>query len=94
VRGRARRPWEDNGQRTWRELEDALALSSSAGDEDVEVRRMQPARARKAYVCPGCQQQVLPGTGHLVVVPRRSPEMRRHWHNPCWEMRERRRPGR
>ena len=34
------------------------------------------------------------GVGHLVVVPRDSPDLRRHWHRSCWEYRDRRRPGR
>ena len=56
--------------------------------------RVQPYQARKLYVCPGCNQDVAPGVGHLVVVPELAPEDRRHWHHPCWEHRSRRRPGR
>ena len=33
----------------------------------------------------------LPGEGHEVVVPRRTPEDRRHWHTGCWHRRNRRR---
>jgi len=60
----------------------------------VEVRLIHPFQATKAYLCPGCQQEVAAGTGHLVVVPTLDPDLRRHWHRPCWERRERRRPGR
>jgi hypothetical protein len=60
----------------------------------VEVRRVHPYRALKTYLCPGCQQEILPRTGHLVVVPTEAPDLRRHWHNACWEYRTRRRPGR
>jgi hypothetical protein len=63
-------------------------------DEEFEVRFIHPFQARKAYLCPGCQQQIPPGLGHLVVVPPRRPDERRHWHRPCWEQRRRRRPGR
>ena len=68
--------------------------SATSGAEGVEVRRVQPSQARKAYMCPGCQQPILPGTGHVVVVPVGDVDSRRHWHTSCWMMRERRRPGR
>jgi hypothetical protein len=68
------------------------------GDADpegpVEVRRVHPFQALKSYVCPGCQQEIRAGTGHVVVVPQGDPESRRHWHRPCWERRSNRRPGR
>jgi hypothetical protein len=60
----------------------------------VEVRRIQPYQARKTYLCPGCQQEISPGTGHVVVVPVEAADLRRHWHGACWEQRHRRRPGR
>jgi hypothetical protein len=60
----------------------------------VEVRPVQPYQAVKTYLCPGCQQQILPRTGHVVVVPTESPDLRRHWHRACWEYRDRRRQGR
>lgn len=63
----------------------------TAGEAEVEVRRIQPYQARKPYLCPGCNQVIAAGTGHLVVVPLESPELRRHWHPPCWEFRDRRR---
>jgi hypothetical protein len=62
--------------------------------DEFEVRLIHPFQARKTYVCPGCQQEIPPGVGHLVVVPRRQPDRRRHWHRSCWEHRRRRRPGR
>ena len=52
--------------------------------EDVEVRTMHPYQATKAYVCPGCHHDIAAGTGHLVVIPRRAPDLRRHWHRACW----------
>jgi len=60
----------------------------------VELRRIQPYQATKRYWCPGCNQDIEPGTGHLVVVPTAEPDLRRHWHHACWEHRRRRRPGR
>jgi hypothetical protein len=63
-------------------------------DDEVVVHRVHPFEARKSYVCPGCQQEIMPGTGHLVIVPVRAVDLRRHWHQVCWEHRGRRRPGR
>jgi hypothetical protein len=63
-------------------------------DDDVEVRRIQPYGASKSYLCPGCNQDIRPGEGHLVIVPKEAPDLRRHWHNACWRHRNRRRPGR
>lgn len=65
------------------------------GDDDgaVEVHRLHPFQALKDYVCPGCNQTIPAGTGHLVVLPVAEPGERRHWHRPCWEHRHRRRPG-
>jgi hypothetical protein len=50
----------------------------------VEVRHVQPYEAVKTYRCPGCDHEITAGTGHEVVVPVDAPELRRHWHSPCW----------
>ncbi len=63
-------------------------------DETVEVRRIQPYQALKSYWCPGCNQDIAKGVGHLVVVPIGAPDDRRHWHHACWANRHRRLPGR
>ena len=63
-------------------------------DETVDVVTVQPYQARKTYLCPGCQQDIATGLGHVVVVPRDAPDLRRHWHRPCWTHRQTRRPGR
>jgi hypothetical protein len=63
-------------------------------DPDVEVRRIQPYEAIKAYLCPGCNQDIPAGMGHLVAVPPSAPDLRRHWHRGCWANRSTRRPGR
>jgi len=76
------------------ELEEIAHLAASGADLDVEVRRINPHQARKPYLCPGCQQEIMPGTPHVVVVPNDAPDLRRHWHTPCWLMRDRRHPGR
>lgn len=45
----------------------------------------------KVYVCPGCNQDIRPGTPHLVIVVQGDVEGRRHWHTPCWRRELRRR---
>jgi len=51
----------------------------------------------KTYTCPGCYQQIPPGTGHIVAWQADSImgdaaalEGRRHWHTGCWAGRNRR----
>jgi len=44
----------------------------------------QVTRAEKAYVCPGCNQPIPVGVVHLVVYRDDEPDLRRHWHTPCW----------
>ncbi|CAN5603325.1 hypothetical protein BH20ACT2_BH20ACT2_21790 [soil metagenome] len=63
-------------------------------DDNAEVRVVQPYEATKTYLCPGCNGDIAPGTFHLVVVPGTAPDLRRHWHRPCWAHRHARRPGR
>ena len=64
-------------------------------DGDWVVRRVPGAASAKAYRCPGCDQEIAPGTPHVVAWPAqtgRGLEDRRHWHTGCWTARERRRP--
>jgi hypothetical protein len=67
----------------------------SAPDGDWVVRAVPGAAAEKTYRCPGCDQEIRPGTAHVVVWPAYTPgpAERRHWHRPCWQGRLRRRPG-
>ncbi|WP_203962445.1 hypothetical protein [Actinocatenispora thailandica] len=46
----------------------------------------------KTYRCPGCDQEVRAGTGHLVCWPEGHIDDRRHWHTACWRARLRRGP--
>jgi hypothetical protein len=68
-----------------------MTWTEDDGRGRLEVRRVQPYEATKAYLCPGCNGEIGPGTGHLVVVPVEAPDLRRHWHRSCWEHRHRRR---
>lgn len=61
---------------------------------DAETRFVQPYQATKTYVCPGCNRDIPPGTGHVVAVPAEAVDLRRHWHRGCWSGRATRRPGR
>jgi hypothetical protein len=56
------------------------------------IRLVPGAAAAKTYRCPGCDQEIRPGTPHLVVWPEQTPgpAERRHWHSACWQRRPRR----
>ena len=52
----------------------------------------------KSYSCPGCHQEIVPGTAHVVAISQdtlfgaqSAIEDRRHWHSACWSARGRRR---
>ena len=65
-------------------------------DGQWHVRTIPGESAQKSYRCPGCQQEIRPGTAHVVAWRADRPdgdEHRRHWHTPCWRARDRRRPG-
>jgi hypothetical protein len=51
-----------------------------------EVARVPAYRADKAYRCPGCQNPIPPGTGHVVAWPQDLVDDRRHWHLHCWRL--------
>jgi hypothetical protein len=59
----------------------------SAPDGEWVVRAVPGEASVKTYRCPGCDQEIRPGTAHLVVWPAYTPGLadRRHWHRPCWE---------
>jgi hypothetical protein len=82
-----------------------LERTESWPDGEWVVRPVSGAAALKAYRCPGCDQEIRPGTPHLVSWPADGPVLweglrdRRHWHRACWERRMHRRvrgrgPGR
>jgi hypothetical protein len=63
--------------------------AESAPDGDWVVRLVPGSASTKTYRCPGCDQEIPPGTAHLVAWPADTsgPQDRRHWHNPCWQRR-------
>ncbi|UFU07669.1 hypothetical protein [Ruania halotolerans] len=53
----------------------------------------------KTYRCPGCEQEIPPGVGHVVAWGEEhifgadaALAERRHWHRSCWRARHRRGP--
>lgn len=65
-------------------------------DGEWLVRSVPGSASAKDYRCPGCDQLIPSGTGHLVTWPAGeygSVADRRHWHAACWRARARRGPG-
>jgi hypothetical protein len=63
-------------------------------DGDWTVRTIPGGASAKTYRCPGCNQEIRPGTPHVVAWPadgRGDEGDRRHWHTGCWRARDRRR---
>ena len=62
---------------------------------DYRVRAVSGARSAGQYRCPGCDQLLAAGTPHVVAWPADDPDAadRRHWHDGCWQARDRRSPG-
>ena len=60
-------------------------------DGDWHVRRITGSASTKTYRCPGCDQDIRPATPHVVAWPEDGLADRRHWHTPCWRLRDRRR---
>ena len=54
------------------------------------VRRVSGTASARPYRCPGCDQELRPGTPHVVAWPEGRPDDRRHWHTACWDARGRR----
>lgn len=67
-----------------RPLSSGYASRREVGDHIVQ--NVTGAQATKAYICPGCNQQIQPGVAHVVAWSRHDgPQWRRHWHTPCWK---------
>ena len=66
-------------------------------DGDWYVHRIPGPATAKEYRCPGCDQEIAPGTPHVVAWSADGPigafgdvTDLRHWHTPCWRARARR----
>lgn len=93
-RKRATRPWQHPD--ALRDIEDLLAPTGHEDELDLEgyeVRRIDPGRAVKEYICPACGNEVPTGEGHVVVWPEGDSDLRRHWHRHCWRIEVRRSSG-
>ena len=94
-RKRATRPWQD--PRAMRDLTGLEGLPAGHDDdlelEGYEVRRIDPDRAEKEYLCPDCGNPIARGEGHVVVWPVGDSELRRHWHRHGWRVEVRRSAG-
>jgi hypothetical protein len=77
------------------------AIEDGPDGEQWYVRHIPGTSATKVYRCPGCDQEIVPGTPHVVAWPADGARMpggmaldeRRHWHTACWQNRLRRGPG-
>jgi hypothetical protein len=72
----------------------SVTRCETGADGEWLVRNV--SASAKRYRCPGCDQQIVEGTGHVVAWPAAdygSVADRRHWHTACWSARSRRRPG-
>ncbi|MEU7817971.1 hypothetical protein [Pseudonocardia sp. NPDC049154] len=73
-----------------------VTRAETGPDGEWAVRHVPGGSSVKDYRCPGCDQLIPAGVGHVVTWPTGewgSVEDRRHWHLPCWNARGRRRPG-
>jgi hypothetical protein len=72
-----------------------LGRTEEGPDGEWVVRQVAAANATKPYRCPGCDQEIPPGVGHVVAWPvhQSGAEDRRHWHRSCWQARLRRAPN-
>ncbi|MGH9302920.1 MAG: hypothetical protein ACRDZ5_00755 [Acidimicrobiales bacterium] len=77
--------------RPWSRPSPGSFVTDPLTGELAEISKVQPYQALKQYICPGCNQEIRKGAGHLVIVPLNRPAERRHWHDPCFERASRQR---
>lgn len=69
-----------------------LERTENWGGDDWVMRPVTGSTG-KTYRCPGCDQEIPPGVGHVVAWPEHhGVDDRRHWHRACWNARDRRAP--
>lgn len=88
-------PRRNRPKGTRREQEPERALVPeivTAAPPGWQARAIPATGAAKRYRCPGCDQEILPATAHVVAWRRGEEAERRHWHAPCWERERRRMP--
>lgn len=94
----SKRPWAAEHPELDLERARGGSRREEAADGVWTVRSISASAALKGYVCPGCRQEIPPGTAHLVAWsqdawggPEAGLDDRRHWHRGCWDARGRRR---
>jgi hypothetical protein len=70
-----------------------FARTETKRDGLWNVQAVAAASAVKYYTCPGCGQQITPGTAHTVswradglMGEADDLAARRHWHTHCWQI--------
>ncbi|MCM3657135.1 hypothetical protein M3147_07720 [Agromyces mediolanus] len=89
--GRAARAREPHPELDVDRLTSGWRRTETHRGREWNVQPVSEAQALKPYACPGCAQQIPPGTAHLVVwradgVLGDAADLsaRRHWHTHCW----------
>ncbi|MFX0591926.1 hypothetical protein [Melissospora conviva] len=93
---RRNRPRRDDAELDEGRLRQGVGSVQSWRDGDWQVRGIAGGASAKTYRCPGCDQEIRPGTAHVVAWPsdgRGDLSDRRHWHSGCWRARDRRGPN-
>ncbi|PJJ70081.1 hypothetical protein CLV28_2559 [Sediminihabitans luteus] len=92
----SRRPW--GAEHVPLDVERATGGRRTESADDGEWTVQKIRSSSKTYTCPGCSQDVVPGTAHVVAWSNDSMfgrdaglADRRHWHSACWQARARRR---
>lgn len=94
----SKRPWSGPHPELDEMRARAGTRNESGPDGQWVVRSLSAAAATKSYACPGCRQEIAPGTAHVVawradhvLGDDAAVAERRHWHTACWQARGRRR---
>lgn len=90
-----KRPWGSEHP----ELDAERARGGIRSEDGPDGRwSVRTVTGTKTYTCPGCRQEIPPGTSHVVawaedglLGPDAALADRRHWHSGCWRQRGRRR---
>ncbi|MEV4667246.1 hypothetical protein [Microbacterium sp. LWO12-1.2] len=92
-RSRKRPPARPDAEDSLERLISGWKRSETRRGAEWTVQPVSAAQAQKAYICPGCGQEVTAGTAHLVAwradgVLGDAADLaaRRHWHTHCWRM--------
>jgi hypothetical protein len=72
-------------------VERPVNVAPAWAQADGATVRAVSGQKGKTYRCPGCQQEIRPGTPHLVIAEGGDIEGRRHWHGVCWRQELKRR---